>query len=76
MAKQLEALVKDRFKDLTYEQKLTFISAIRKSRRTPKATGKRATSRRKESTKKIDKLTKLFNNLSTEEITEILKGEG
>lgn len=74
MAKQLEDLVSDRFKDMTFEEKLRFIAKVRKSRMTPKATSKVVKKSKKVIEKRKEKFDDLFSKLSEEERLALLGG--
>ena len=74
MAKQIKDLIDKDFLNMPYEEKLSFLQGVRKSRRTPKATSKVVRSKKKATAKTTDKLDILFESLSDAEKKAFMEG--
>jgi len=73
MARQLEDLVGERFSTMSYQEKLNFIRQVRQSRKTLKATSKRAKAAKKERVKAKEKVEDLFDAMTPEEQAALLR---
>lgn len=72
MSRKLETLIAKRFKELSHEEKLRFISSVRQSRISPKSTSKVVQKAKKQTKKKLDKVAELLKTLPPEEVAKIL----
>ena len=72
MTKQLASLLPESFSSMTMEEKLAFISQVRQSRSSPKATSKVVQKAKKEKKKKLDGIVDQIRMLPKEDLLKLL----